>query len=94
MAAATQDRANAADNVPVYSTCWPGDQVGYYHWEVDGYGNFHQAIDINECALERLGVGPEDRERLSDHELGHADGYGHSSDSSDTMYPLITIYGF
>jgi Matrixin len=91
-AAATLPRADASD-VPVYSSCWPGDQTGYYHWEVDANGNFNHYIEINECALERLGAGPQDRERVIAHELGHAAGLSHSSDPSDTMYPVILMTG-
>jgi hypothetical protein len=91
-AAATLPCADASD-APVYSSCWPGDQTGYYHWEVDANGNFNHYIEINECALERLGAGPQDRERVIAHELGHAAGLSHSSDPSDTMYPVILMTG-
>ena len=91
-AAATPPRAEASE-VPVYSSCWPGDQTGYYHWEVDANGNFNHYIEINECALERLGAGPQDRERVIARELGHAAGLSHSSDPSGTMYPVILMTG-
>ena len=84
------DRAEAT---PVYSVCYPGDEVGYYEWYDDGQGNFTDHIGINECALDRLGAGPIDRERVLEHELGHAAGYGHSDHADDTMHPYMVMWG-
>lgn len=91
-AVAMPDRAGAAD-VPIYSTCWANNQTGYYSWETDASGNLSHRIEVNDCALERLGAGPMDRERIIAHEMGHANGFSHSSDPSDIMYPNIPIYG-
>ncbi|MDP8950823.1 MAG: zinc-dependent metalloprotease [Actinomycetota bacterium] len=77
MATTMPARADASD-VPIYSSCWPGDQTGNYYWEVDASGNFHDYIEINECALQRLRAGTQDRERVIAHELGHAAGLPHS----------------
>ena len=90
MLAATPDRAQAT---PVYSVCYPGDEVGYYEWYDDGQGNFTDHIGINECALERLGAGPGDRQRVLEHELEHANGNGHSDHGGDLMYPYMVMWG-
>ena len=88
--AVTADDAKAT---PIYSVCYPGDEVGYYEWYDDGQGNFTDHIGINECALERLGAGPMDRQRVLDHELGHANGYGHSDYEGDLMAPYMVMWG-
>ncbi len=83
-----------AGATPVYGTCHGLDgYVGSYEWAVDEYGNYTDAIYIDECALEDLGAGPYDYDRVLEHELGHADGLDHSSDSFDTMYPVIMMEG-
>jgi hypothetical protein len=91
MAAAVPDRAEAT---PVYSTCYPGDELGAYNWAYDEYGNFTDFIEMNECALDRMGAGPEDRARVLEHELEHAQGYDHSDDPYDTMYPQMLVTGY
>jgi Matrixin len=91
VAAATPDSAEAT---PVYSTCYPGDEVGYYEWYDDGQGNFTDSIGINDCALDSMGAGLEDREKVLEHELGHAQGYGHSDDPYDLMYPQMLLTGY
>ncbi len=78
--------------VPVYSTCFAGSQVGYYSWYSDGY-TVSGAIYVNDCYLQSLGAGPNDRARVIEHEMGHAQGLPHSSDPSSVMYPVYTITG-
>ena len=90
MLAVTPDRADAT---PVYSACYPGDEVAFYNWAYDEYGNFSDFIEMNECALDRLGAGPIDRERVLEHEMGHANGNGHSDHADDIMYPYMVMWG-
>jgi hypothetical protein len=91
VAVATPDSVEAT---PIYSTCYPGDEAGYYEWYDDGQGNFTDSIGINDCALDSMGAGPEDRARVLEHELGHAQGYGHTDDPYDLMYPEMLITGY
>ncbi len=84
--------ADSDGYVPVYSTCYPGNQLGYYSWYFDGYTTYGE-IYINECALQALGAGPNDRARVIEHEMGHARGLGHSSDPNSIMYPVTMITG-
>ncbi len=79
--------------VPVYSTCYAGHELGYYTWYSDGYTTSGE-IYVNDCALQVLGAGPADRQRVVDHEWGHAMGYGHSADPNHFMYAIETITGF
>lgn len=69
-----------------------GEQLGFYNWHTDGFATYG-TITIDECALDRLGAGPNDRQRLLAHERGHANGLPHSSDPSDVMYPFFPITG-
>lgn len=79
--------------VPVYSTCYAGYELGYYSWYSDGYTTSGE-IYVNDCALQALGAGPADRQRVVDHEWGHAMGYGHSADPNHFMYAIESITGF
>jgi len=87
--------AMPAGATPVYSTCYElGGDVGYYEWAVDEHGNFTDAIYIDNCALDDLGAGAYDYERVLEHEQGHAQGLSHSSVPSGTMYPEMLITGY
>jgi hypothetical protein len=86
--------AKPASATPISYTCYGlGGDVGYYEWAVDEQGNHTDAIYIDECALDDLGAGPTDYEKVLEHESGHAAGLPHSSDTSDTMYPVLWIEG-
>ena len=85
-------RADSDGNVPVVSSCWAGNSVGLYKWYSNGYTT-QGTILINECALDRLGAGPNDRQQVIAHERGHANGLHHSSNPSSVMYPVIMITG-
>lgn len=45
-------------------------------------------------AAASMAAGPEDRARVLEHELEHAQGYGHSDDPYDVMYPQMLITGY
>lgn len=78
--------------VPVYSTCYAGYEVGSYSWYSDGY-TVSGTIYVNDCALQSLGAGPNDRARVIAHEQGHAAGLPHSYDPNDIMYPVTSMTG-
>jgi hypothetical protein len=84
--------ADSDGYVPVYSGCWAGSQVGLYNWYFDGYA-VYGTITINDCALQAMGAGPNDRARVLAHEQGHAMGLPHSWDPASYMYEYLIITG-
>lgn len=79
--------------VPIYTTCLPDNLGAFYSpYTYDGV-TVEGSIIVNECALERLGAGPNDLQRLLAHEMGHAMGLLHSDDPNDIMYPTQLITG-
>ena len=85
----------AADSdgyVPVYYSCYTDGELGSYDWYSDGYA-VYGSITIDSCAMDDLGAGPLDYERVIAHEFGHAAGYGHSLDPYDVMYHYLFVTG-
>lgn len=79
--------------VPIYTTCFEGNYGAFYNpYTYDGV-TVEGSIIVNECALERLGVGPNDLALLLEHEMGHARGLLHSDDPNDIMYPYLPVTG-
>ena len=71
---------------------YTSEQLALYSWVNDGYATYGE-ISIDDCALDAMGAGPEDRERVLAHERGHANGLLHSDNPSDLMYPIVPITG-
>jgi hypothetical protein len=84
--------ADSDGYVPIYRDCLPNDLGAVYVPYYDGT-SIIGSIVVNECAIERLGVGPNDLARLIEHEMGHAQGLLHSDDPNDIMYPYLPVTG-
>jgi hypothetical protein len=84
--------ADSDGYVPIYRDCLPNDLGALYVPYYDGT-SIIGSIVVNECAIERLGVGPNDLALLLDHEMGHARGLTHSDNPDDIMYPYLPVTG-
>ena len=84
--------ADSDGYVPIYRDCFEGDLGAVYVPYYDGT-SIIGSIVVNECAIERLGVGPNDLALLLEHEMGHARGLLHSDDPNDIMYPYLPVTG-
>ena len=84
--------ADSDGYVPIYRDCLPNDLGAVYVPYYDGT-SIIGSIVINECAIERLGVGEKDLALLLEHEMGHAQGLLHSDDPNDIMYPYLPVTG-
>ena len=71
---------------------YASEQLAVYNWYNDGFAT-QGTISIDDCALDAMGAGPEDRERVLAHERGHANGLLHSDNPDDLMYPVVPITG-
>jgi len=86
--------ADSDGYVPVHSVCYSGTgALAYYSYYSDGYGNVDGAVYVDDCLLADYGAGPYDRQRVIDHEMGHAWGLPHSPDPASYMYPYYTVTG-
>jgi hypothetical protein len=84
--------ADSDGYVPLYHDCLDNDLGALYVPYYDGT-SIIGSIVINDCAIERFGVGPTDLQRLIEHEMGHAQGLLHSDDPNDIMYPYLPVTG-
>ena len=84
--------ADSDGYVPLYHDCLDNDLGALYVPYYDGY-SIIGSIVINDCAIERFGVGPNDLQRMIAHEMGHAQGLLHSDDPNNIMYPYLPVTG-
>jgi hypothetical protein len=84
--------ADSDGYVPIYRDCLPNDLGALYVPYYDGT-SIIGSIVVNECAIERLGVGSNDLALLLEHEMGHARGLTHSDNPDDIMYPYLPVTG-
>ena len=84
--------ADSDGYVPLYHDCLDNDMGALYVPYYDGTSIIGSII-INDCAIERFGLGPNDLQLLLAHEMGHAQGLLHSDDPNDIMYPYLPVTG-
>jgi hypothetical protein len=84
--------ADSDGYVPLYHDCLDNDLGALYVPYYDG-SSIIGSILINDCAIERFGLGPNDLQLLLAHEMGHAQGLLHSDDPNDIMYPYLPVTG-
>ena len=84
--------ADSDGYVPLYHDCLDNDLGALYVPYYDGT-SIIGSIVVNDCAIERFGLGPNDLQRLIEHEMGHAQGLLHSDDPTDIMYPYLDVTG-
>lgn len=76
-----------------YATdAYSSENLGTYNWYNDGFATYG-TISVDDCALDAMGAGSQDRERVMEHERGHANGLPHSENPNDIMYPIVSILG-
>lgn len=93
-ASSTGGWADSDGYVPVYGVCYSGTgYLAYYAYYSDGHGNVDGAVYVDDCLLADYGAGPYDRQRVVDHEMGHAFGLPHSPDPASYMYPWYAVTG-
>jgi hypothetical protein len=95
--------ADSDGYVPIYEECLSiepiTDERGVVYHLGAGYVPYYDGYSVegyillDVCVLESLGAGPNDIQRLLEHELGHAAGYLDSSDPSSFMYPFHGFTG-
>lgn len=77
-----QERQIDSDGrVPVVSVCLPRQEwlagADYRRLTRDGEPLVRAKVRVNDCLLEKLGAGPQDRHNVISHEMAHTRGWDH-----------------
>ena len=84
--------------VPIYTVCFGSDSnepyvPGAAYIPFQNGDTVEGIILFDVCAAEEVRAGPNDIQRALEHELGHAQGFLHSNDPNNIMYPEVTVTG-
>jgi hypothetical protein len=84
--------------VPIYTVCFGSDPSEPYvpgaaYIPFQNGDTVEGLILFDVCAAEEVGAGPNDIQRALEHELGHAQGFLHTNDPDNIMYPAVPVTG-